>query len=180
MKKIIMAVAIVCAATLANAASMAWGLNSVAATPDKAAATGWAVYFMDGATYSTFSGLDADKVGAYVAANNLYSTTTVAGRGGAINGGTTSGTYSAGDSVSGYMVIFDNASASAADYYAYTPAETRNVPAAGNLSFTYDFSAGTSGWKATSGGAQPDIPEPTSGMLMLIGLAGLALRRRRA
>ena len=32
-------------------------------------------------------------------------------------------------------------------------------------------------WKSVSGSA---IPEPTSGLLMLVGLAGLALRRRRA
>lgn len=39
----------------------------------------------------------------------------------------------------------------------------------------YTFSTGTAGtWQATA------VPEPTSGLLMLVGLAGLALRRRRA
>jgi hypothetical protein len=32
----------------------------------------------------------------------------------------------------------------------------------------------------TSGGYTVAVPEPTSGLLMLVGLAGLALRRRRA
>ena len=38
-------------------------------------------------------------------------------------------------------------------------------------------------WAGTSGGAigaWTAVPEPTSGLLMLVGLAGLALRRRRA
>ena len=178
MKKLMMFVAIVCATTFVNAASMAWGISNLSATPDKAAAAGWVAYFMDGSKYSTFSGLEASEVGAYVAANKLYSATSTSGRTG-VNVSATSGTYSAGDSVSGYMVIFDNASATAADYYVYTALDTKSVPGAGNLQFTKTF-AETSGWTATSGGSQPDVPEPTSGMLMLIGLAGLALRRRRA
>ena len=46
------------------------------------------------------------------------------------------------------------------------------------------FDAGTLGLAATKdfgGGPGPDpIPEPTSGLLLLLGVAGLALRRRRA
>ena len=43
----------------------------------------------------------------------------------------------------------------------------------GDIGFT---SAVPSSWTATSAA----VPEPTSGLLMLVGLAGLALRRRRA
>ena len=40
----------------------------------------------------------------------------------------------------------------------------------------------TANWHAvsTSGGGGESVPEPTSGLLMLIGAAGLALRRKRA
>ena len=34
--------------------------------------------------------------------------------------------------------------------------------------------SGVTGWTSAS------VPEPTSGLLMLVGLAGLALRRKRA
>jgi len=166
-----MVVAIVCAATFANAAAMQWGISAVSATPEKAAAAGWVCYFMDGSTYSTFTGLEADQVGAYVADKALYSSTTAAGRGGVIAATATSGSYSGGDSVSGYMVIFDNASATSADYFAYTTAEAKSVPGSGNLIFTKEFSA-TSGWQSTS------VPEPTSGLLLLVGGALLALRRK--
>ena len=46
----------------------------------------------------------------------------------------------------------------------------------GNLASASSTYASVSGWTA-AGGA---IPEPTSGLLMLVGLAGLALRRKRA
>ena len=53
---------------------------------------------------------------------------------------------------------------------------TWDVPSIGDLALG---TAGPTGWTAT-GSTPPVIPEPTTGLLVLLGVAGLALRRRRA
>ena len=52
--------------------------------------------------------------------------------------------------------------------------DTFKAAAQGDITFS---SAGPSKWTAVGGG---DVPEPTSGLLLLLGMAGLALRRKQA
>lgn len=172
MKKLILAVAIVCVAAVSNAAAVSWSITGVTDSPANAKAAGWVAYFMDGSTYSAFSALSADQVGAYAAANYTYVATSVNARG-VVSAGATSGSYSGGDSVSAYIVIFDSSDAASAEYYAVTALDTKTVPGSGNLQFTKAMSD-TAGWTTTA------VPEPTSGLLLLLGMAGLALKRKRA
>ena len=172
MKKILIILGAVAVAACANAASVQWSLSGVTSSPDNTAAAGWVAYFMDGSTYDAFSALSADKVGAYAAEKYTYTAKTTAGRTGVL-ASATSGTYSAGDDLSAYIVLFDAADATAAKNYAVTPVLNGQIPAAGNMTVAFTF-AQTSGWQTTA------VPEPTSGLLMLLGMAGLALRRRRA
>ena len=160
----------------ANAAAVTWGLTSVTASPDAAATSGWAVYIMNASTYSAFSALEADQVADYAKANYAYQTTTVAGRGGVINVSYKGGSYAGSETVSTYLVLFNNADAGAATYYANTGTQSITI-SEGGADATHSFgtfTAATSGWQTTA------VPEPTSGLLMLLGIAGLALRRRRA
>ena len=160
----------------ANAAAVTWSLTSITDSPDTAKAAGWVAYIMDASTFDTFAALSADKVADYAASNAAFTTTTAAGRGGAISVSYKGGTFAGSETVSSYMVLFNNASASAATYYAYTATGSTTIPEGGSdMSISFGtFAAATSttgGWTA--------VPEPTSGLLMLLGMAGLALRRRR-
>lgn len=182
MKKLMIMMAVAIAAVVGNAATVTWGVTSVAASPANSAEAGMVAYLMDGSSYSAFSTLLAgeftkDQLTTFVTANKLYdgATTAVAGRfGTTINVAESDGDYKAGDSVNAYIVLFDTDTLAKAEYFAYTETQSATVGAAGApITLSYGtFDAGTSGWQA--------VPEPTSGLLMLVGLAGLALRRRRA
>ena len=161
----------------ANAAAVTWSMSGVTASPDAPAAAGWAVYVMDASTFSTFSALDGDKVAAYAAANALYSGATTDGRTG-VNANITNGDFAANATVNSYMVIFNNAVTADATYFAYTDASSVTISEGGanagmNFGTFANATAATGGWQST------DVPEPTSGLLLLLGVAGLALRRKQ-
>ena len=183
MKKLIIAAAVVCAAAITQAATVVWG--GAIATPDGndtlPAGTQAALLFADSAFSGAATKLDNWAVGG--AADN----------GGSVVGLYTmdandsanwafSATYSKDGSVDGYYaVLVLNAAGDYASYYAV-----------GNISGTTGASSPTdlginTGWGGTeyltSGGytvAVGAVPEPTSGLLILLGMAGLALRRKRA
>ena len=178
MKKLIIILGAMALAVTTHAASVTWGLTNITDSDANAAKGGMAAYFMDASTYATFTALDADKVVDYVTGNYTYSGATelVSGRtGSSINVAVSSGNLAAGDTANGYIVLFDTASAADASYYAYTGTQSKTVPDTGsNITLAYGtFAAGTQGgWTA--------VPEPTSGLLLVLGMAGLALKRKRA
>lgn len=87
----------------------------------------------------------------------------------------------------GFFVLFDSATPKAGEsnYLVVSGAGTLTKTlaattasvtfAAGNAS---SIAGNASNWK--SFGTSSSVPEPTSGLLMLLGMAGLALRRKRA
>ncbi|MBO5643447.1 MAG: PEP-CTERM sorting domain-containing protein [Kiritimatiellae bacterium] len=178
MKKLMIAAFVMVLGIAANAASVTWGMSSPQSSPNATATSGWALYVLDASTYETFAALDGDKVAAYVVANAVASGATTASRFG-VDAAVKGGNYSGGDIVNSYMVIFDATTAATAKYYAYTEAASTTINAAGadgNINFGSfaDATASTGGWQST------DVPEPTSGLLLLLGVAGLALKRKRA
>ena len=185
MKKLLIAAAIVCAAVMSHAAKCEWGISKIGASPDATAATGWAAYLVSAADLETFQSLDADKVAGWVTSHYIdQAPTMTGGRGqGIIVSGATGDNYGIGDSENAFIVLFDNASAANASYYAYTSTlQSQEVGDGGaniQLPFGEFASVVQGGWQSTSGGPSP-IPEPTSGLLLLLGVAGLALKRKRA
>ena len=176
MKKIIMAAAIVCVASFVHAAACEWSLAGITKSETTDVAAGSMIaYFMDGSTYDSFKALTSGQ-GDFVTAKGLSNAKISVGRTGA-TAGASFGSFNPGDVVSGYIVIFDSSDVANANYYAATALDSKDVPGAGNAKFAKTF-AQTAGWQALSTTPGP-VPEPTSGLLLVLGGAALALRRRR-
>lgn len=184
MKKLMVAFAMVVAAVSLQAAQAKWSANNLyvpGSTTDKGA--GYIAYLIEtSAGLTSSAALDLWKAGkqnelaSYFTEGSVATATAT----GVLNS-QAFGNYANGETVSGYAIIF-NAGSMADATLAYTTAvgskatgtsgQTANV-AIGNL-------AGT-GASANSQLAESwVIPEPTSGLLLLLGMAGLALKRKQA
>ncbi len=109
---------------------------------------------------------------------------TVAANGSAITTFGTSGKSLGEGTYESFYVIFDSASPTAGESkYALVSGGANQTKTFTATAASVTFAAGNqSSYLNDAANWKPygSIPEPTSGLLMLVGLAGLALRRRRA
>lgn len=196
MKKIITVLAVAVIGMTVNAASVTWSIANVK-TPNEAtldpttgimsssttAASGYVALLYLTAQSSDFGGtvVNRDTIIADIAAGNISSAyianTALNSNGGLVSVATgyNGSDFTSGDSLTAFTVIFnvtDIADIDEATAFMVTDNKTVSLTSStGAKPFAFgNQSAAT--WQA--------VPEPTSGLLMLVGLAGLALRRKRA
>ena len=176
MKKLLIIATVALAAVSARAASVSWNVTNIQSSPDTAVAAGWLVQLYSADT--TFS-YDAAKAGTITA---LDSTTSFAS-GTIFRASSSYGNYAANESFEIYAVVFDASTVEGAKNYIVSDSVAKSINAGGsNQSVAFGNMAGTttanmfrnSSWTAAT------VPEPTSGLLLLLGMAGLALKRKRA
>ena len=187
MKKLMFMLAATVAVVGAQAAQVSWGIN----VADKGAAwKGAGAYAMafNGSDYDavikllTVTGSDnmATAIGEYALSLTTGGTTSSISnnRGNAFVSGISTGVTA---DKSMFWVIFTDGSMDASKAITWTAATDVASWAydAGNSS-PGRFSLDASSFAKSGTIATASIPEPTSGILLLVGMAGLALRRRRA
>ena len=181
MKKILTTVAVVAVATCVHAASFNWSMTNIMQPTDSSAmaSVGWVAGWYDnsnGTTLATVTSLlEAGKLSEAYAAATYKAATSALGTAQVRVASNGNGSYSTGETATGFMIVFNASDAAEASYYIITDSKTSGaVNAAGsNISLAYG-KAENYGWTSAA------VPEPTSGLLMLLGMAGLALKRKRA
>lgn len=184
MKKIMIMLGAVAMAAFVNAASVDWSLN-YAAQGATWAGNGASVMVFDGADYSEIIKLVTDTgsktLAADLAGYSIGSSTFKNNRGAATAKGAVDGApnsmfwmiFADGSMADGASVLWTAATDVTENFY-LPPASGAelglNAASFANSGTIAKFEESTSG----------DVPEPTSGLLLLVGVAGLALRRRRA
>ena len=176
-----MAVAIVCAAVSANAAAFSWKTSATGKVYEAGTSTLLATataYLFDSATVTQASLVSALDAGTLNLAG-LSSVSSASVASGAI--ATTSFNYGvAGGDYNLYFALlvddqlFISEAVSAPGLESGTKALSLNAKTASQAA-AMESSSGysTAGWYQS-------VPEPTSGLLLLLGMAGLALKRKHA
>lgn len=166
MKKIMLIAAVAMAVVSAKAASVDW---KVAGSSD---VKGYTVYLLTSIdTYESVSALASASVGSAVMSGSRSVSAGATSTAAAITTTSMKEAYFAivsGDSATTFQYVKTDLSA-----YVYDSDNQEPSPGSfGDVSYT-TLAAGSTG---TFG----NVPEPTSGLLMLLGIAGLALKRKRA
>ena len=189
MKKLMFVLAAVLAVSMVQAASINWGtgtgIKGVTSASDPTfgsanAASGTINIYLRLVDAATYNSTGVDKIWDTYGSKLNTATASATGKSGAAGAtAKTDGlTFSTTEDTPYYGLVltaYDPDKDGTMDYYIANKATTAINTAGTNATVTnLAKPSGVTGWTSAS------VPEPTSGLLMLIGMAGLALRRKRA
>ena len=190
MKKLIVMMSIAVAAFMSHAASVYWTCTNVYAGNDSDTVSGVA-YFLttDMLAYADAQALQGKGADAITAAlGSAYSYTGSAGAfGKATSDAVANATLGLADATSYqvYLMIFDTNPVSDSSHFYLT--DVKSLTTMGGTSTSQvkfgsqkTASQSSANWSSATGGGGADGPEPTSGLLLLVGAGILGLRRKRA
>ena len=182
MKKLIMFAAAFCVAAVTQAATVQWSATNIGFSSAQSDASKYTAYLIDNgiggysdaaAAFAALQTSGSSASGVIHSKSGLTANSAGTAMSLTINGATLANDpgYAAGDKITAWTIIVDNTSAATASNYMF--AEKLNAGV--NNSLKLAVAAGTQ-----ASNTWVPVPEPTSGLLMLVGLGALALRRRRA
>ena len=167
MKKLLMALGVVVSAMCTQAAAVDWKVTGTVTEVN------YSVYLLVSDAVTTTWSSAADVAKAAISSGTIVSN----GRSYVANGTAINSSLTKSSSFYYIIVTADESKYAVSDLYsgssyvynneADPPESASDIPV---------FAANTASYSNFSG----SVPEPTSGLLMLVGLAGLALRRKRA
>ena len=182
------ALAAVAVAAVAQAASINWSITGNTWTYSDAtkAAQNTTVYLINAANWSTIEAAIQGGATSFTTSDaGILAVGKTANAKGAVTTSTaTSASLTAGTSYDYAYLVFDTRDTSDVKYFAsatetkaaYDPTDATysEVQTVSFAAAAYSASGLSGGWQSAA------VPEPTSGLLLLLGMAGLALRRKRA
>ena len=181
MKKLLIVAALALSASFVQAASVDWSGYGVATSEGVATeTTGWTVTLMDSSKTSisalteAFGSSDYAKISDAITAGKV-ATSTISALGTSFGG-----TATISDTSHKFYVLFTDTTLAdnSKGNYVVTAEAAVDTTVLGDSKLKFgDVSSQTASWNVYATGTAA-IPEPTSAMLLMLGMAGLALRRR--